>query len=141
MGKGSGFSLGVLLMNIAVAAYLFVTGIIGLSSGKWSIIDGGGEIRRTVTELLGRGDLTKILVVVLSVLAIAAGVFILLKLFGVRIKSLGLILIIFAIFWLAYMVLVDVIYPFKHDVDFLPWLLNLSCHLMVLGGLSVAADK
>jgi hypothetical protein len=140
MGKGSSFSIGVLLLNIAVAAYLFATGIIGMAGSKWSI-DGGGEIRKAVTTLFGRGDLTNILTIVLAILAIVAGVFILLKLFGVKISSLGLILVILAIVWLAFIILVDIIYPLKNKPDFLAWLLPFSCHLMALGGLLLAGEK
>jgi hypothetical protein len=94
-----------------------------------------------VESIFGRGDLANILIIVLAVLAIAAGVFILLKLFGIKVSSLELILVILAIVWLAFIVLVDIIYPLKNKPDFLAWLLTFSCHLMALGGLLVAAQK
>jgi hypothetical protein len=142
MSKGSSFSLGVLLLNIAVAAYLFATGIIGLAGRSIkTLLTGGGDIRMAVESLLGRGDLANILIIVLAVLAIVAGVFILLKLFGVKISSLDLILVVLAIVWLAFIILVDIIYPLKNKPDFLAWLLTFSCHLMALGGLLVAAQK
>jgi hypothetical protein len=142
MSKGSSLSLGVLLLNIAVAAYLFATGIVGLAGRSLkTLLTGGGDIRMAIESIFGRGDLANILVIVLAVLAIAAGLFILLKLFGVKISSLNLILIILAIVWLAFIILVDIIYPLKNKPDFLAWLLTFSCHLMALGGLFVAGQK
>jgi hypothetical protein len=142
MSKGASLSLGVLLMNIAVAAYLFATGIIGLAGRNLkTLLTGGGDIRMAVESLFGRGDLSNILIIVLAVLAIVAGVFILLKLFGVKISGLDMILVILAIVWLAFIILVDIIYPLKNRPDFLAWLLTFSCHLMALGGLLVAGQK
>jgi hypothetical protein len=141
MGKGSSFSLGVLLMNIAVALYLFATGIIGVAGRKyaWS---SGGEIRKAVDAVFD-GDIVNILTIVFAVLAIAAGVFILLKLFGVKISSLGLIMIILAIAWLVFIILIDIVDPLRSRAkpDFLPWLATFGCHLMALGGLVLAGQK
>jgi hypothetical protein len=135
MSKGSSFSLGVLLLNIAVAAYLFAIGIIGLARG-------GGDIKRAVGAVFRDGSIVNILTIVLAVLAIAAGVFILLKLFGVKISSLELILIILAIAWLVFIILIDIIDPLRGSKpDFLNWLAAFGCHLMALGGLLVAAQK
>jgi hypothetical protein len=136
MSKGSSFSLGVLVLNIAVAAYLFATGIIGLATK-------GGDIRQAVGAVFRDGSLVNILTIVLAVLAIAAGFFILLKFFGVKISSLGLILVILAIAWLVFIILIDIIDPLRSNfkIDFLKWLATLGCHLMALGGLLVAAQK
>jgi hypothetical protein len=136
MSKGSSFSLGVLLLNIAVAAYLFATGIIGLSTK-------GGDIRQAVGAVFS-GNIVNILTIVLAVLAVAAGIFILLKLFGIKIPSLEMILIILAIAWLVFIVLIDIIDALGNNRisnHFLEWLAALGCHLMALGGLLVAAQK
>jgi hypothetical protein len=136
MSKGSSFGLGVLVLNIAVAAYLFATGIIALA-GK------GGDIRQAVGAVFS-GNIVGIFTIVLAVLAVAAGVFILLKLFGIKIPSLELILIILAIAWLVFIVLIDIIDALSNKRitnNFLVWLRDLGCHLMALGGLLVAAQK
>jgi hypothetical protein len=132
--KTSNRGIGVFVMNIAVAAYLFATGIIGFRSG--------GEIRDAVVSLFGTGDLTNALVVVLAVLAIAAGVFILLKLFGLVFPMSNLILIILAIAWLVFIIMIDIIRPLQHrGYDFVEWLKTFGAHLMVLGGMLLAMDK
>jgi hypothetical protein len=137
MGKvvrTSNRGLGVFVMNIAVAAYLFATGIIGFKSG--------GEISHAVGSLFS-GNLANALVVVLSVLAIAAGVFILLKLFGLVFPMSNLILIILAIAWLVFIIMIDIIRPLGSNWNptFIDWLQGFGAHLMVLGGILLATDR
>jgi hypothetical protein len=131
-------SIGLFLLNISTALYLFTTGILGFSGKSWS---GEGEIRRAVTGVF-RGDLAEILIVVLAVLAIAAGVFILLKLFGIEVPFTEMILIILAIVWIVFIILVDAIYPLTHGgANFIDWLRSLGAHLMVLGGITLATER
>jgi hypothetical protein len=131
-------SIGGFVMNIAVAAYLFATGIIGIGERRW--FSDGGEIRRAVSTLFS-GDLANVLVVVLSVLAIAAGVFILLKLFGLVFPMSDLILVILAIAWLVFIIMIDIIYPLRSKPEFVGWLRDFGAHLMVLGGMILAMDR
>jgi hypothetical protein len=135
MSKTVKVSLGMILMYIAVAVYLFATGIIDLVGNRFS----GGEIRAGVNSLFS-GDFANIIVIVLAVLAIIAGVMMLLKVFGVPIPSIDLILVILAIAWLVFIILFDFIHSlFKPD--FLPWLKTFGAHLMGLGGLLLARGK
>jgi fatty acid desaturase len=140
MGKAGTISIGVILMNIAVAAYLFATGIIGIGEKRW--FSGGGEIRKAVGSLF-KGDLANVLVIIFAVLAIAAGVFILLKLFGVGIRMLDLILVILAIAWLVFIIMIDIIRPLFGDSKpgFVDWLRDFGAHLMVLSGMILAMDR
>jgi hypothetical protein len=132
-------SFGVLLMNIAVAAYLCATGIIGLTGRK---LFSDGEIRKAVTALFGRGDFTEILIVVFAILAIAAGVFILLKFFGIIVPSFELILFILALAWLVFIVMIDIISPLKEKKpEFVEWLRIFGAHLMVFAGLVLATER
>jgi hypothetical protein len=124
--------LGVFVMNIAVAVYLFATGIIGFRSG--------GEIRNAVASLF-KGDFADILVVVLAVLAVVAGVFILLKLFGLVFPMSNLILIILAIAWLVFIIMIDIVHALNYRPDFVEWLKTIGAHLMVLGGMLLATDR
>jgi uncharacterized membrane protein YoaK (UPF0700 family) len=130
-------SIGLLLVNISVALYLFATGILGLSGKNWFK---EGEIRRAVTGIFG-GDIAEILIAVLAVFAIAAGVLILLRLFGMEIAITELLLVILAIVWAVFIILIDVIYPFNHrGANFIDWLRSLGSHLMVLGGIALATE-
>jgi len=128
--------LGYLILNIAVALYLFANGILGISKQNF-FGQRGGEFGKMIQTIFGKGDLTDILIIVLSVCAIAAGVFILLALFNVQISITDLILFIFVIVWAAFIVIVDIIAPLQDrgKTEFLPYLVQLSAHLMVLGGL------
>jgi hypothetical protein len=135
--------LGYLVLNLAVALYLFANGILGISKQKDFFGNYGGEFGKMIQTFFGKGDLTDLLVIVLSVCAIAAGVFILLQLFNVRIKITDLILFVFVIVWAAFIVIVDIINPLKADKkpDLLPYLVQLSAHLMVLGGLISSSKR
>jgi hypothetical protein len=147
MGKSTSLSLGGLVLNIAVAAYLFATGIIALFGGRkvFGISVERDEIRNAVLAVFKNGGtIADILTIVLAILAVAAGIFILLKFFGIKISSLELILIILTIAWLVVVIFIDIIDPIRKGPDskyFLPWLRDFGCHLMALGGLLVAAQK
>ena len=131
-------SIGGFLLNIAVAIYLLATGILGIT-GRSFFPD--GEIRRAVTSLF-KGDIAEILVVILSVIAIAAGVFILLKFFGIEIPITELLLVILAIAWVVFIIMIDVVYPINHKgTNFVDWLRTLGSHLMVLGGIAMATER
>ena len=129
-------SIGLILLNFAVAIYLFATGILGLTGRKFFP---DAEIRRAVNALFN-GDFAEIIIVILSVVAIAAGVFILLKFFGISIAITELLLVILAIAWLVFIILIDVVYPIGHKGDFVEWLRGLGAHLMVLGGIALAKE-
>jgi hypothetical protein len=139
--KGS-FSIGSLLMNIAIACYLIATGILGLGDAKlFSRFD--PEVRQAVTALFGKGDFTNVIVVIISILAIAAGVFILMRLFDFSFPSIDLILIILAIVWVVFIIMIDIVAPInsKQDFNFVNWLRIFAPHLMVLAGLVSATGK
>jgi len=128
--------IGYLVLNVSVALYLFANGILGISKQNF-FGQRGGEFGKMIQTIFGRGDFSDILVIVLSVCAIAAGVFLLLQLFRVEIGITDLILFIFVIVWAVFIVIVDIIHPLqdKNKPEFLPYIVQLSAHLMVLGGL------
>ena len=132
-------SIGLILLDFAVAIYLFATGILGLTGSKFF---SDGEIRRAVVAIFGRGDFAEILIVVLSVVAIAAGVFIILKFFGLSIAITELLLVILAIAWIVFIILIDVVYPIQNKGgNFVEWLRILGAHLMALGGIALATER
>jgi hypothetical protein len=130
--------LGYLVLNIAVALYLFANGIFGISE-KPGVITGklNSEFGKMIQTIFGKGDFANVLLIVMSVCAIAAAVFLLLQLFRVQIGVTDLILFVFVIVWAAFIVIVDIIAPMqdKDKVKFLPYIVQLSSHLMVLGAL------
>ena len=131
-------SIGGILLNFAVAIYLVATGILGVTGRKFFP---DGEIRRAVTALF-KGDFAEILIVILAVLAIAAGAFILLKFFGIDIPVTELLLVILAIVWVVFIIMIDVVYPINHKgTNFVDWLRSLGAHLMALGGIMLATER
>ena len=131
-------SIGLILLNFAVAIYLLATGILGLTGRKFFP---DGEIRRAVTALF-KGDLAEILIVILAILAIAAGGFILLKFFGINIPVTELLLVVLAIVLVVFIIMVDVVRPLNSKgTNFLDWLRSLGSHLMALGGILLATER
>jgi len=131
-------SIGFVILNFAVALYLLATGILGLTGRKFFP---DGEIRRAVTAIF-KGDFAEILIVVLAILAIAAAAFILLKFFGIEIPMGEFALIILAIVWVVFIVLIDIYYPLnKKGGNFVDWLRNFGAHLMVLGGILTSTER
>jgi hypothetical protein len=145
-------SLGVYVTHIAVALYLLADGIRGLAEKTlWQKIRlavgsrnaTGNEIVDTLTQVFGTGDLTKTLIVLFSILAVAGGIFLLLELFGIKIPAVDIIILVFLIVWLVFIVLSDLVYAFRdtRNFVFLSWLRVLASHLVVLGALISASHK
>jgi hypothetical protein len=130
-------SIGIVLLNIATALYLLATGIMGFSDRLFK----SGEIRDAVKEVFGRGDVSSAVAIILSVCAIAAGAFILLRLFGVNIPITELLLVILMIVWLVFILLTDLVPLFKGSRDFVGFLRTIASHLMVLGGMALATER
>jgi len=127
--------IGHLLLNIAAALYLFANGILGFNKG--------GEFKTMLNTLsISTGDgFGYILLIVLSVCAIAAGVFLLIQFFGTVIPVTDLILLIFIILWAVFIVIVDIVYAIQDKPDVLKYLLSLAAHLMILGTLITSSKR
>ena len=132
-------SIGLIVLNAAVALYLLATGILGISGRKFFP---DGEIRRAVTAMF-KGDLAEALIVILAILAIAAGAFILLKFFGIEIPVTELLLVILALVWVVFIIMIDIVYPINHSrgFNFVEWMRLFGAHLMVLGGICLATER
>jgi len=132
-------SIGLIFLNAAVALYLIATGILGLTGRKFFP---DGEIRRAVTALF-KGDLAETLIVILSILAIAAGAFILLKFFGIDIPITELLLVLLGLFWVVFIIMIDIVYPINNSkgFNFVEWLRVFGAHLMVLGGICLSTER
>ncbi|MBO4630205.1 MAG: hypothetical protein J5687_09680 [Treponema sp.] len=134
MGKANNFSIGRLLLQIAIGAMLTVAGI-------WALQGGGDEGIAAIKYLIGARDVERILCIVFGIIELIAGVFLILELFiGDKIGALGKILtLIIIIVWIIAIVLIDFLGNhglFKQN-NFLNWLYNFAYHLIVLGALLV----
>jgi len=127
--------IGYFLLTIAAAIYLFANGILGITKSR------EGEFGTMVRTIFGRGDLSNILIIVLSVCGIAAGIFLLLYLFRINVPITDVILFVFIILWLVFIVIVDIIDPLQKKVELLKYLLQLAPHLMVLGTLTLSTKR
>jgi hypothetical protein len=131
-------SKGFWLLNLSVALYLFATGIMGITDR-----DGGGEIRVAVNRMHFEGDFAKILIVILSVMAIAAGVSILIKIFGTTsVSFIETLLLVLAVTWLVFIVMIDIVPVLSKNIEFsLEWLKIFGAHSMVLAGIILGTKK
>ena len=129
--------IGLVLLNISVALYLFANGILGFTND-------GGEFGTMVTTIFGHQDYTGIITIVLSICAIAAGILLLFGLFQMRVPITGVILIVFIVIWLIFIVIIDIINPITREnslfrSNILMYLKQLAAHLLVLGSLFASA--
>ena len=135
-------SIGGFLLFLSTALYLLATGILAVTEKGLFKNFTGGEIRRAVTALF-KGNFAEILIVILGILAIAAGAFILLKFFGIEIPVTELLLVILAIVWVVFIIMIDIVSPInsKGSVNFINWLGSLGLHLMVLGAILLSTER
>ena len=125
--------IGILVLNIAVALYLFANGILGFNTGTF---DKRGAFFDMAKTIFGNNrDTVNTVTIILSVIGLVAGVLLLLKLFNVAIPQIDLLMLIIVIVWVVVIVIVDIIHPLQNKTEFLPFLIQLSAHLMVLGAL------
>jgi hypothetical protein len=119
-------------------------GILGLTrQGLWQRFGsvGGGasgnEIVDTLIRLFGTGNLARTLIIVFSALAAAGGLFLLLELWGLRIRVVNVIILVFLAVWTVFIVLFDGVQAFRdpRNFAFFPWLRVFASHLAVLGAL------
>jgi len=134
MNKGIGF----VFLNLSVAIYLFATGILDIT------LRNRGEISTAVASLNidPKSDFYRVLVIVISLLAIAAGVFILLKFFGISVDVIEKLLIVLAITWAIFILMIDIIPLFKNErINFVYFLKSFGYHVMALSGILLATER
>lgn len=137
-------SIGMTILQVAVALYLLVSGITGLLRSN------AGDLAPVVNflnDFLKSSTITTIMVIVISVCEIIAGFFLLSELFTTDLRLTDMIIFVFIILWVANIVLVDFLGAFTEGSIFrnvnsaLKYLSTLSSHLMVLGALITVNKK
>ncbi|MCQ2590344.1 MAG: hypothetical protein MJ179_07965 [Treponema sp.] len=131
MSKSSGFSIGRVLLQIALGLLLTVAGI-------WTFMGGGDEGVSAIRNIIGNKTLETILIYAYGVIEIISGIFLILALFiGDRLGTFGnILMIIIMIVWIIAIVLMDFLGAgsfFKSAL--LPWLYRFAGHLMILGSI------
>jgi len=120
-------SIGGFILYIATALYLLAAGIIGLTGN-------GGEFAGMV-DVIFNGGIVTALGYIFSVAAVVAGVLLLLQLFGMEFGLIEPILIAFAILWIIFILVLDIIGGLGKGLSW-GWLRDLAGHLIVLGAIA-----
>lgn len=140
-----------LVLRLALAAFLIVTGIMTLQldsgfMGKLQAGFSGNELATAVHGFL-KGDAATLVIVALGILELIAGVFLIAGMFMDTKGFNGLALLVILVLWVVVIVLVDVIGKggimdgaFKSMGTFLSFLKVFSAHLLVLGAIMSARE-
>jgi hypothetical protein len=131
--------IGSFLWQISVALYLIANGVLGLA-------DKGGDFAVIYRAVFGRGDFTSILALVTSVIALVAGIAVILEIFSLELPFLDTLISIIAIVWAVYIVVELISWitgkgSNSFAKDFWHVLQMLAVHLMVLGSLLVSSKR
>ena len=128
--------LGIFLWKISVALYLIANGVLGLT--KWT----GGDFDIIFRRIGFSGGTLNLFVLVASVIAVVAGIAILLEMFNISFSFLDTLILIVAIIWAVYVVIEIVSWVTSgFSGNFWHMLQMLAVHLMVLASLLVASKK
>jgi len=124
-----GRSIGGFILYIATALYLLAAGIIGIFGGS------GGEFYGMVSGILGGGGISTVIAIIFAVAAVVAGVMLILQLFGIVFRITEILMLAFAILWIIFIVVGDIIVPLRTQPNFWVWLRTLASHLVVFGAI------
>lgn len=139
--------LGFVFIQFALSIFLIVSGIItvqldGSIFGTIKASLSGNEIAHAVYDIFGHGDISGLIIIVLGLFEIIAGVFLFLRFFVAMGKWSDIFLFIIMCFWIAVIVLVDVLGSYgilgsalKSTESFMSFLKSFSSHLLVLGSM------
>lgn len=148
-------SLGLLVLNIAMAIFLIVSGILTLQLdssflGQIQASFSGNEVASAVYSIF-KGDLRNLanpIIIILGICEIIAGAFIILNMFVDTGNIKSIFLLVIMIVWIVVIVLVDVLGKngicgdaFKSTKNVLAFFKSLSAHLMVLGAILSVSKK
>ena len=127
--------IGVFIWKLSVALYLIANGALGVMRIR------NGDFDIIFRRLGFSGDVLNIFVLIAGVIAIVAGIAVLLEIFDISLPFLGTLTFVVAIIWAVYIV-VNIISWFTGGMgDFWLFLQRLAVHSMVLGSLLVASRR
>ena len=126
---------GQLIWSISVALYLIANGVLGLYKR--------GDFKIIFDFVFNRSSFGDIIVMLVSIVALLAGILVLFELFKVKFNFLDELLFIVAIIWAVY-IIIELIYWVKGNSfvnDLWGTIQKLAVHLMVLGSLFIASKR
>jgi hypothetical protein len=121
--------LGVFLWKISVALYLIANGVLGLT--------GGGDFK----VIFDRMKFPGIFVVIAGVIALVAGICIILEMLNISVSFLDTLILIVAIIWAVFIVIEIVAWLPDLGKNLWHILQMLAVHVMVLASLLIASKK
>ena len=121
--------LGIFLWKIAVALYLIANGVLGLT--------GGGDF----SIIFGRMKFPSIFVVIAGVIALVAGICIILEMLNISVSFLDTLILIVAVIWAVFIVIEIVAWLPELGKNLWHILQMLAVHVMVLASLLIASKK
>jgi len=121
--------IGQMIWKISVALYLIVNGIMGIKDG--------GDFKIILKTILGGNPST--LALICGIIALIAGICIVLNMLKIEVSFLPTLVLIIAIIWVIYIV-IEIIAFLKGGFT-LGELQTLAVHLMVLGSLVIATGR
>lgn len=135
MANKSKMSLGLVFIQIALAAYFIVTGLCMLGVG--------GSIKSfqisSAVYSLFNGSLAQLVNIILAILILICGVLLVIKFFWNPGTFDNTIMFVTLIVWIVVAVITDFFSPeygiFKGSVDPLRWILDAAKNLLIIGGL------
>jgi len=130
--------IGGKLWKISVAAYLIANGVIGLMAKGMA-----GDFFTIYSSLFrSNTNTTKIFVTLTCIIALAAGIALLLELLNVELSFIDQLMFIIAIIWAVYIVLQLIVWIGNTETTpFFPTLQHLAVQLMVFSSLLIASRK
>jgi hypothetical protein len=127
--------LGSLLWKISVACYLIANGALGLkNSGK-------SDFYIILGKVFSNENSLDVFVKIASVIALIAGICLLLEFFKIQIPHIDTLILVIAIIWIVYIVFEIIWWVGGNNYTFFENLQRLAVHLMVLGSLLIASGK
>lgn len=136
-------TIGLIILQIALAFFLIVAGILGLMHSSGGDLD---SVVSLLNNLFKSRLITTIIIITLAVSELIAGVFLIVEFFSAEIRLTNIILIVFMIFWIVNIILIDVLGAVNANVfgsvkSLLNYLSQLSRHLMILGAIIAVKNK
>jgi hypothetical protein len=128
-------SYGQLIWSISVALYLIANGVLGLYKR--------GDFKIIFDFVFNGSSFGNMVVMLVSIIALLAGILVLFELFKVKFSFLDELLFVVAIIWVVYIV-IEIFYWVKNGNlvnDLWGTIQKLAVHLMVLGSLFIASKR
>ena len=122
-----------MIWKLSVAMYLIANGILGLNKR--------GDFKN-IFDFVFKGTFSDMVVMIVSVIALVAGILVLFEMFRVKFSFLDELLFVVAIIWFVY-IIIEIIYWLRNGLGNDLWgiVQNLAAHLMVLGSLLIASKR